>query len=156
MLPCEFPHDSSSLLPPSHHHRLHQVEGLDAGGRYLVRARAANTCGWGAWTEALPCSTSPDVPAAPGGLQAKATGTTVRASWGVADDNGSPVLSYELEVAGGSSGRWASAFRGDATTHRLQQLQPNTLYQLRVRAVNAGGWGLLGVVAAQLSGEKAA
>lgn len=118
-----------------------QVEGLDAGGRYLVRARAANTCGWGAWTEAMPCSTSPDVPAAPGGLQAKATGTTVRASWGVAEDNGSPVLSYELEVAGGNSGRWASAFRGDATTHRLQQLQPNTLYQLRVRAVNAVGAG---------------
>lgn len=105
-----------------------------------MRARAANTCGWGGWTEPLPCSTSPDVPAAPSGLQAKATGTTVRTSWGVADDNGSPVLAYELEMAGGSGGRWASAFRGDATTHRLQQLQPNTAYQMRVRAVNAGGW----------------
>lgn len=107
-----------------------------------MRARAANTCGWGAWSEPLACSTAPDVPAAPGSLQAKATGTSVRASWGAADDNGAAVQGYELELAGGG-GRWAAVFRGDATSHRLQQLQPNATYQLRVRAVNAGGvgWG---------------
>ena len=116
--------------------------GLDAGGRYLVRCRACNSCGWGPWSEVLPCSTTPDCPAAPSGLSAKAVGTTVRASWEAAEDNGAAIQAYELEVApAGSNGaepQFATVFSGDSTMHRLQQLSANSSYQLRVRAVNAG------------------
>lgn len=117
-----------------------QVDGLEAGTRYLVRARAANACGWGPWSEPAPASASPDVPAAPGGLAAKATGTTLRVSWDPADDGGAAVLAYELEVAAGSA-PFAGVYRGEAAAHRLQQLQPCTAYRLRVRAVNAGAAG---------------
>lgn len=106
--------------------------------------RACNTCGWGAWSEPLPCTTAPDVPAAPAGLAAKAVGTSVRATWEPAEDHGSPLLAYELQAAGGgggSSGAFAPAYRGEACHHKLTSLQANAAYQLRVRAVNAGEGG---------------
>lgn len=118
---------------------IQQVGGLEAGSRYLVRARATNACGWGPWCEPLACATSPDVPAAPAGLSAKAVGTTVRVAWEAAEDRGAAVERYELQVLGGRrGGAWAPAYAGDATSHRLQQLEANSAYSVRVRAVNAG------------------
>lgn len=127
------------MLPPLPHPA--QVEGLEAGSRYLVRARASNACGWGPWSEQLACATSPDVPAAPGGLSTKAVGTTVRVVWEAAEDRGAPVEAYELEAAGGSKkarGDFALVYRGDASSFKLQQLDASASYHLRVRAVNAG------------------
>lgn len=134
-----------------------QVDGLAPGTRYQVRARAANAVGWGPWSEPLACATQPDAPAAPPGLAAKATGTSLRIGWDAAEDHGSAVLAYELEAAGGGSS-FAAVYRGEAQAHRMAQLQPSTAYQLRVRAVNAGeaAAGRAGAAAAWLAGRRLA
>ena len=145
---------------------LARLEGLDAGSRYLVRLRACNACGWGSWSEVLPCSTAPDRPGPPRGLVAKAVGTTVRVSWGdTGEDNGASIQSYELQMAAGgtamlsanmgestTAAAFATVFSGLATGHRVQQLQPSSTYQFRMRAVNAGasvgGWSRFGLSSA--------
>lgn len=116
--------------------------------------RAGNAVGWGPWSEPLAAATAPDVPAAPAGLSAKAVGTAVRAAWEAPEDNGAPISAYELEAApaaGQGSFTLAATVSGDTQSARVLQLEPNSGYRLRVRAVNAGArrwrmlWGFEGV-----------
>ncbi|KAL4434999.1 hypothetical protein ABPG77_003824 [Micractinium sp. CCAP 211/92] len=121
-----------------------QVPNLEAGSRYQLRVRAGNAVGWGPWSEPLAAATAPDVPAAPAGLSAKAVGTAVRAAWEAPEDNGAPISAYELEAApaaGQGSFTLAATVSGDTQSARVLQLEPNSGYRLRVRAVNAVGPG---------------
>ena len=118
-----------------------QADGLLPGRHYRVRVRASNICGWGPWSEPLPCTTAPGVPGPPPMLAAKAVGTSVRAAWEAAEDNGAIVLAYELEMASVCDGRFATVFRGESLSHRVQQLDVSAAYHFRVRAENAGEYG---------------
>jgi titin len=52
---------------------------------------------------------------------------------------GSPIISYELEMDGGSG--YQSVYRGEATEFLFDELQPGTTYRMRVAGVTAGGVG---------------
>ena len=102
-----------------------------APGDYTIEVRACNAAGCGAWTSK---TANPfDVPSRPT-LNVSVGDMTISANWS-ADENGSPVASWEVDdgdLAGGpaateSSYTWSNVASGD--------------YPIKVRACNAAGCG---------------
>lgn len=90
-------------------------------------------------------------------------GSSVRVKWQPpAEDNGSAVAEYFLEMAAGpaaaaaaadeggsgSGGGFQAVYAGEATSYRMQGLAPGTEYRFRVAAANAVGRGAFSTVGA--------
>jgi hypothetical protein len=119
------------------------VADLKPGRAYLLRARAGNACGWGAWSELATVQTAAAPPAAPPAPTFSGrTAAGVRVRWAPPDeDNGSAVTGYEAEWCAGAAGVWAPAYRGDEPGFKAAELLPNEEHHFRVRALSAAGAG---------------
>ena len=73
-----------------------QLAGLQAGRQYLLRVRATNARGSGAWSEVAAAWTALAPPPAPAGPSfSHRTATSLRAKWDAPDDDhGAPVVHY--------------------------------------------------------------
>jgi hypothetical protein len=119
------------------------VADLKPGRAYLLRARAGNACGWGAWSELATAQTAAAPPAAPPAPTFSGrTAAGVRVRWAPPDEeNGSAVTGYEAERRAGAAGAWAPAYRGDEPGFKAAELLPNEEHHFRVRALSAAGAG---------------
>ena len=113
----------------------HRVCGLQEGTTYTFQVRAVNGVGPGAASNTR-SATTPGRPNQVGGLSVAAPDrNTVTASWSTPNGNGSPVTSFDVEIdPGGVSSTTANSMRWDGRT-------PDTVYRVRVRAINAVGPG---------------
>ncbi|MXY53787.1 MAG: hypothetical protein F4Y86_14855, partial [Gammaproteobacteria bacterium] len=120
------------------------ITGLEAATDYQVRVRATNADGEGDWSPeatgrtAASGATPPDAVAQP---TLTAGPTWLEASWTAPADNGSAITGYDVGYRT-TGGNWQNAYHtGTDTSQRIEGLEPDTAYEVRVRASNAGGAG---------------
>ena len=137
------------------------ITSLVANTSYQVQVRATNPEGNGGWSSSVSGTTGapPDtVPGAPTGLEATASGQTqINLSWnGPANDGGSPVTGYRIEVSPNGSSNWSDhvADTGSAdTTYSHTGLPASTTRHYRVSAINSVGTGPASNVASATTGQ---
>ena len=64
-------------------------------------------------------------------------------SWSAPPDNGQPILAYEIEYRRHPGGTWTvyAKLDGTARTATIADLERGATYRVRMRALNAAGWG---------------
>ena len=118
-------------------------ENLSITTTYWYRVRAGNDQGYSQWSN-VDSATTMDIPVPDGpfGLQAKATGpASIQLSWIMPSPSTAESFEIELSVTGdpGSFSRVSPDAEADARTIVVDQLQPDTEYFFRIRAVNRSG-----------------
>ena len=114
---------------------------LLSGHRYCYRVAAVNTNGPGDFSE-WRCATTKDVPGAPAGLSAAASGNdAVALSWAApSDTGGSDITGYRIESSTDAGGSWQLRESSHSTTtYTHSSLNAGASYCYRVAAVNANG-----------------
>ena len=119
----------------------HICTGLRSNTQYRFRLRAQNGEGMGPWSEEACYTTFPDVPGPP--LRPASKGRLHAHSFKVrwdppADNGGSPITSYILELDDGANG-WRTVGQGLDLERVCDGLVPGTLYKVRVACASAGG-----------------
>ncbi|GAX81898.1 hypothetical protein CEUSTIGMA_g9326.t1 [Chlamydomonas eustigma] len=131
-----------------------EAKGLLPASQYMFRVAASNSAGAGAWSENVSMRTAP---ASPGSVEvleaARESSSEIRLSWQPpAEDHGSPVTSYTVEMATCGSNRkgsssssaalsWCLVYSGENRSCLAGSLLPGREYQFRIRAVNSCGQG---------------
>lgn len=112
------------------------VDKLTPFTPYFFRVCATNAAGRGAWSGVRDVLTPRAPPAAPGGLRHEAAADALRLQWRAPHAHGAAVLRYRVQVGD-------AAFDTDGPTpERLAGgLQPDTVYRVRVAAINELGQG---------------
>jgi hypothetical protein len=77
---------------------------------------------------------TPGPPAQVGGLDVSGGSRSINATWSAPNDNGKPILRYEVDGPGGT-------INEQQRSHTWSGLQPDTEYSVRVRACNGVGCG---------------
>ena len=120
--------------------------GLSAGTTLHYRVRALNTVGASAASNVDSATTAAGVPDAPTGLNAVAAGTSrIDLFWSApANDNGSAVIGYRIEVSNTGNSGWSvheANTNSAATDYSHTGLTPDTTLYYRVSAINDVGTG---------------
>ncbi len=121
------------------------IAGLVPATVYQVRVRAVNADGDGAWsqpgtgcTAKVPLAPPPPMVTATPGSQ-----NSIDVSWSAPPNTGRPdIQHYDLQYRQGAGGNWTDGPQDvNGMTATIVGLVPATVYQVRVRAVNADGDG---------------
>ena len=120
--------------------------GLAGGTTHHYRVSAINAIGAGDFSDEDSATTDPGVPNAPGGLSARARGTSAIAlTWTApVSDGGSPVTGYRIEVSPTGVAGWTpvvASTNSRATAYTHSGLAPGTTRHYRVAAINRAGRG---------------
>jgi len=119
-----------------------EAKGLRAGTPYMARVSACNALGSSPFSEWVVVSTSATVPATPAEPLCAQIGLGwIGVAWGPpAEDGGSEVTSYTLEVEDGPEGSgYIAKYSGPNTVFVLQGVTPTAAYRFRVKASSAVG-----------------
>ncbi|XP_043227353.1 fibronectin type-III domain-containing protein 3a-like isoform X2 [Amphibalanus amphitrite] len=114
----------------------HEARGLQPATAYRLRVSASNSAGAGPPSEPTVTVTPAASPAAVTCVEAEPTATSLTLSWQPPADHGAEVLHYTVEV----SERLCST-AGPQPRLTVNQLAPDTVYRIRVQAVNSVGPG---------------
>ncbi len=112
------------------------VDGLSNGTSYSFTVVARNEVGDSARSAASNAVTPAGLPGAPTLTGATPDEKRVALTWTRANDNGSPVTTYQLSVNGGG---WENV--GNGTSYTRPGLADSTTYTFQLRAVNEIGPG---------------
>ena len=125
------------------------ITGLQPQTTYEVRVRALFATTIGAWSKPITVSTTapPEMPPASDGpkIVEPATGSnSITVTW-TAPATGETIAGYELQWRSNTDTDWTvvTGISGDATSYTITGLQPQTAYEVRVRALfatTAGAW----------------
>lgn len=115
-------------------------QGLRRNMAYKFRLQAQNEEGSSPWSDEVSFLTLPDVPGPP--LRPATKGRLHPHSFKVrwdppADDGGSPIENYILEIDGGQG--WQTVYKGNGLEHLCDYLYPGTQYKVRVSCTSKGG-----------------
>ncbi|XP_063236459.1 fibronectin type-III domain-containing protein 3A isoform X2 [Bacillus rossius redtenbacheri] len=114
----------------------HEVKGLAPATAYFFRVQASNSAGWSAPSLAGTAATPASPPAAVSLPRCAATSSSLALSWPEPACHGADILHYVVDA-----GERLMQTPGPARECRLEGLQPDTTYRLRVQAVNSVGPG---------------
>ncbi|XP_041965893.1 fibronectin type III domain containing 3Ba [Alosa sapidissima] len=126
------------------------ISDLAPATHYCCRLQAANQAGVGPYSEAVSCQTPASAPEVVSGLCVLEQGPAGDCSgdywpssclalrWDEPCCNGAEIGSYALHL-----GDRTVSLDGSATSHVIQQLQPDTEYSIQIQAVNEVGAGPL-------------
>lgn len=127
------------------------ISSLVKGTFYFVRVKAANSQGYGQYQISSPASLNPyTTPSAPTKVVLGVTSSTMlTVQWDKPDDNGGDtitayVVQWDISASFDSLGAEATKIKITDTTQRsytITLLTPETVYFVRVTAMNAGGLG---------------
>ena len=120
--------------------------GLEAATTRHYRVSAINGAGTGPPSNVDGATTGAAVPDAPTGLVAAAQGTRrINLSWAApADDGGSPLVGYRIEVSADGGGTWRDRVRNTnstSTSYAHTGLSAASTRHYRVSAINSVGTG---------------
>ncbi|XP_053606193.1 fibronectin type-III domain-containing protein 3a isoform X2 [Plodia interpunctella] len=112
------------------------VNKLTPFSPYFFRVCATNSAGRGAWSLVRDLFTPRAPPAAPSGLKHEATADSLRLYWRTPADHGAEIIKYRVEVD-------SSSFETEGPTPErvVEELTPDTVYRVRVAALNELGLG---------------
>ena len=118
------------------------IAGLDPGTVYQIRVTARNDGGRSPWSPVLEARTqdlpAPDRPGRP--VLAGSTTTGLSVEWNEPEDNGSKISAYIVHYRKQTDTEWTDhPHSGTTTSANLASLDPGTVYEIRVKARNAGG-----------------
>jgi hypothetical protein len=116
------------------------ITGLSNGQTYAVQLRGVNIVGGG--TASAPVSAKPyGLPAAVVGFRASPSASSVTLAWDAVDDNGSPILAYNvIRWTAATEGGIAASFQTTATSQTFSGLTAGT-YFFTIEASNLAGTG---------------
>ena len=116
-----------------------QFSDLSAGTFYEARVRAINSAGASQYVTVHSMTMytvpgSPELSAVPLDFQ------TIRVSWSPRTTGGSPILSWSIEILT-TSGVWShlETLAASETLYEINDLQPNTIYAIRILVTNMLG-----------------
>ena len=119
---------------------------LDPGTERHYRVSAINTAGTGSASNVAHATTEAEPPGAPTGLTATADGKmAIDLAWTApADNGGSAISGYRIEVSSDGGSNWTdlvSDTASTATSYEHTNLDPGTERHYRVSAINTAGTG---------------
>lgn len=120
------------------------VDGVQPSTEYSVSVTSTDISGTSPASSAVLITTHAAtlLPSAPTGVVAAWTGTNIVASWTAAVPGDSPVTDYEVQVAQyDPTGPPVATDAGTATSVTLTGYDTTLDWSVRVRALNAKGWG---------------
>lgn len=133
------------------------VTGLTNGVSHTFRVSGINAAGSGAASTASPGVVPFTVPNGVDGMfdiqasLAPNTTDTLDLSWTAPNDNGRPIVEYQVQIAEAQSPNFATPGGGtcaaanlSTTTCSISGLTQGTTYEIQIRARNEAGWGSFG------------
>ncbi|XP_049821835.1 fibronectin type-III domain-containing protein 3a isoform X3 [Aethina tumida] len=115
----------------------HDLKNLTPFTKYFVRLQACNVAGCSGYASAATLTPAAP-PAAVTNIRSESTPTSIILNWAPPLDNGSPILYYNIEFLDR-----IIQTDGPKTSHVLENLHPDTMYKLKVQAVNNVAPGVL-------------
>lgn len=115
------------------------ITGLSANTNYSFSIYPYNAIGSGRTSSIVTAKTLVGAPTAPGKPVVVASSSTASVSWATANNGGSPITGYTVEMYSASAPRWTVVATTTATSATLTGLVSGTTYIVRVRATNALG-----------------
>lgn len=126
-------------------------KGVSPASFYYFRVKALSAVGPSLWSDVSTCQTPPASPAGVTSIKVvQQSSSHVRLRWRHPGNNGAAITSYNIEVAGcknisfdvmTSEGSETEEEISVVQEYDITDLQPNTLYRIRVQAVNKIGCG---------------
>lgn len=115
----------------------HDVKGLSPFTTYYFRVQACNSAGYGGYSPV--CATiTPAAPPAPVSMpRCDSTPISITLYWNEPASNGSDITHYNIEI-----GDQVIVTEGSINEYTVESLTPDTLYKIRIQAVNSVGIGL--------------
>ncbi|XP_014673734.1 PREDICTED: fibronectin type-III domain-containing protein 3A-like isoform X2 [Priapulus caudatus] len=117
----------------------YEVKALSPASQYSFRVQAINTAGAGPFSPAASCTTPPSSPAAISSTSIKhvVMATSITLTWRAPSAHGADISSYNIDC----NGNLISVFDTDLLEYCVDSLTPETVYRIRVQAVNSVGVG---------------
>ncbi|CAG5117976.1 unnamed protein product, partial [Candidula unifasciata] len=114
----------------------YEVKGLAAATVYAFRIQAINSAGPGQFSPAATLVTPASTPSPVATVKVKADATSAVVSWTEPNCNGSEITSYNIIV-----NDKPPVTLGPITEYSMEDLHPETVYKIRIQAVNSVGVG---------------
>lgn len=115
----------------------HDVKGLTPFTAYYFRIQACNNAGYGPHSGVAATITPAAAPAPVPIPKYKSTPTSITLYWNEPASNGSSVTHYNIEI-----GEHLLTTDGPINEYTIESLNPDTLYKIKIQAVNSVGAGL--------------
>ncbi|XP_066978126.1 fibronectin type-III domain-containing protein 3a isoform X2 [Macrobrachium rosenbergii] len=113
-----------------------EVRNLAPATTYAFRVSCSNSVGTGPWSTHAMVTTPAAPPSPVAYISSTAAATSVTFVWGEPANHGDPVIHYVLEI-----GDKTVTTPGPETEFTVDDLLPETLYKMRIQAVNSVGAG---------------
>lgn len=116
----------------------HDVKGLSPFTAYYYRVQAFNSAGASPFSPVTSTVTPPAPPSAVTVTRCETTPTTLTLYWTEPACNGAEITGYNIEI-----GDRTESAEAPAAEYTVSDLTPDTLYRVKIQAVNAVGAGAL-------------
>ncbi|XP_042879539.1 fibronectin type-III domain-containing protein 3A-like isoform X2 [Penaeus japonicus] len=118
-----------------------EVRNLAPATTYAFRVSCSNSAGVGPWSS-ISTVTTPAAPPAPVAyISSSPAATSMTLLWGEPANHGDPITHYVIEI-----GDRTITTPGPETEYTIEDLMPETLYKVRIQAINSVGPGGLSTV----------
>ncbi|XP_060065817.1 fibronectin type-III domain-containing protein 3A-like [Ylistrum balloti] len=114
----------------------YEVKGLTPATLYSFRVQAVNSAGSGPFSAVATCVTPPSSPSPVVYIRHTANANTISLSWKEPNCNGSDISAYNIDI-----GEKQLISTSAVTEYVLEELAPESVYKVRIQAVNGIGVG---------------